>query len=347
MTLIADDKVQELKFYGFVSKTLGTTSFQIFQLAGDASNRKYYRIVSDDKSWVLMDWEPFSESADDYPLLSVLKHFEKHKVHTPKIVAKSPKDGLLIQEDLGDLTLERKFWENQNQETIIPFYKQAMDEIIKIHYPASLDKTNCYAFKIAFDTEKLLWELNYAYKNLLEGLCEIKFSPAESKALQDDFVDICKILDNEEKFISHRDYHSRNLMIKLGKMRVIDFQDARLGPVQYDLVSLLKDSYVDLDPTISEKLLKYYLDERAKVYKPITDLKHFSYIYEIQSIQRCFKACGSFSSFYVARKDTRYLKYIHNTLLKVKSSLEKNPKYENFLTILSDHKVFDRHFTDT
>lgn len=346
MTLIAEDKAQDLKCYGFISKTLGNTSFQIYQLAGDASSRKYYRIISDDKSWVLMDWEPFSETVDDYPLLSVLQHFQKHSVHTPKIIAKSPSEGLLIQEDLGDLTLERKFWENQNQESIIPFYKQALDELIKIHYKASLDKTNCHAFKIAFDTEKLLWELNYAYKNLLEGLCGIQFTPQESKALQEDFTDICEILDREEKFISHRDYHSRNLMIKLGKMRVIDFQDARLGPVQYDLVSLLKDSYVDMNPDISNKLLKYYLDERAKTYKAVSDLKHFNYIYEIQSIQRCFKACGSFASFYVMRKDTRYLKYIHHTLLKVKESLEKNNKYQNFLAILDKHKVFEKHFTD-
>lgn len=346
MTLISDDKVQELQFYNFVSKTLGNKNFQIFQLAGDASSRKYYRIVSDEKSYVLMDWEPFSENVDDYPLLSVLKHFEKHGIHTPKIIAKSPKEGLLLQEDLGDLTLERKFWENQNQETIIPFYKQAIDEMIKIHYPASLDKTNCHAFKISFDTEKLLWEMNYAYKNLLEGLCEIQFTSGEAKALQHDFSDVCNILDKEEKFISHRDYHSRNLMIKLGKMRVIDFQDARLGPIQYDLVSLLKDSYVDLDPNITEKLLKYYLDERSRVYKPIQDLKHFQYIYEIQSIQRCFKACGSFSSFYITRKDTRYLKYIHHTLAKVQESLEKKSKYQNFLAILTEHEVFDKHFTE-
>ncbi len=346
MTLITEDKAQDLKCYSFIAKTLGNTSFQIYQLAGDASSRKYYRIVSDDKSWVLMDWEPFSENDDEYPLLSVLKHFEKHNVHTPKIVAKSPSEGLLIQEDLGDLTLERKFWENQNQELVIPFYKQAIDELIKIHYKASLDKTNCHAFKISFDTEKLLWELNYAYKNLLEGLCGIQFTAGESKALQADFLDICQVLDKEEKFISHRDYHSRNVMIKLGKMRVIDFQDARMGPVQYDLVSLLKDSYVDIDPTISEKLLKYYLDERAKVYKPVSDLKHFNHIYDIQSIQRCFKACGSFASFYVMRKDTRYLKYIHHTLKKVRESLDRNVKYQNFAAILDEHKVFDRTFTD-
>src|SRR5690606_31186569 len=99
---------------------------------------------------------------------------------------------------------------------------------------------------------------NYAHKNLLEGLCGIKFSDTETKAIQADYVDICKTLDAQAKFICHRDYHSRNLMIKLGKMKVIDFQDARMGPVQYDLVSLLKDSYVDLAPPIADKLLKYY-----------------------------------------------------------------------------------------
>lgn len=345
MTLISDEQAQDLRFYGFITKTLGSTSFQIYQLAGDASNRKYYRIISDDKSWVLMDWEPFSENVDDYPLLSVLKHFEKHKVHTPKIIATSPGEGLLMQEDLGDLTLERKFWENQNQELVVSFYKQAMDELIKIHYKASLDKTNCHAFKIAFDTEKLLWELNYAYKYLLEGLCKIQFTSTESKALQVDFESICKTLDKEEKFISHRDYHSRNLMIKLGKMRVIDFQDARLGPIQYDLVSLLKDSYVDLQPNIADNLLKYYLSERTRVYKPVEDMQHFNEIYEIQSIQRCFKACGSFASFFVIRNDTRYLKYIQHTLLKVKQSLAKNPQYKNFYEILEKHKVFEKQFT--
>ncbi len=344
MTLITDDKAQDLRFYGFISKTLGT-SFQVYQLAGDASSRKYYRIVTDDKSWVLMDWEPFSTDVDEYPLLSVLRHFEKHKVHTPKILATSPSEGLIIQEDLGDLTLERKFWEYQNQELVIPFYKQAIDELIKIHYKASLDRTNCHAFKVAFDTEKLHWELNYAYKYLLEGLCNIQLSAQEAKALQDDFVSVCKTLDQEEKFISHRDYHSRNLMIKLGKMRVIDFQDARLGPIQYDLVSLLKDSYVDLQPQIADNIIKYYLSERSRVFKPVEDLDHFNKIYEIQSIQRCFKACGSFASFFVMRNDTRYLKYIQHTLLKVKHSLEKNSQYRNFYEILDKHKVFDKQFT--
>src|SRR5690606_15483364 len=121
MTLIEDDKAKGMKFYDFVSETIKADCFQIYQLAGDASNRRYYRIVNDEKSWVLMEWEPFSDNPDEYPLLSVLNHFQKHKVRTPKIIATSPSKGLLIQEDLGDLTLERKFWENQNQEVVLPY----------------------------------------------------------------------------------------------------------------------------------------------------------------------------------------------------------------------------------
>ncbi len=346
MTLIEENKIKDLGFYNFLSQALKSPQFQVFQLAGDASSRKYYRVVQDEKSWVLMLWEPFSEKTNDYPLLSILEHFEKHDIHTPKIIAKSPKEGLLLQEDLGDLTLERKFWENQNQELSLPFYKMAIDEIIKIHYPASLNKTDCVAFKVAFDIEKFTWELNYALKYLLQELCEISFSDSELKALHTDFNTIASILHNEPKFISHRDYHSRNLMIKHGKMRVIDFQDARMGPVQYDLVSLLRDSYVDLNPDIADHIMKYYLSERSKHYEPIKDLKHFDIIYEIQSVQRCFKACGSFASFYVMRSDTRYLKYLTKTLKQVRASLAKTKQFQNFSELLEKYKVYDREFIE-
>jgi aminoglycoside/choline kinase family phosphotransferase len=135
-------------------------------------------------------------------------------------------------------------------------------------------------------------------------------------------------------------------MIKHGKVRVIDFQDARLGPIQYDLVSLFKDSYVDLQLHIADNLMKYYLSERAKVYEPIKDLNHFDEIYEIQSVQRCFKACGSFASFYVIRKDTRYLKYLNKTLKQVRSSLEKTRQFQNFSEILEKYNVYDREFIE-
>ncbi len=332
------------KHLSFVTESLGPKDYKIFPLAGDASSRRYFRIVADNESWVLMDWDPFVDDGH-YPFLNVLEHFAKHKVQVPKVIAKSPKDGNVLLEDLGDLTLERKFWENQSQDLILPFYKLAIDELLKMHYNASFDnKSDCVAFKISFDTDKLLWEMNYGREHLLSKLCEIN-APALQK-LDPLFLKICETLNREVKFIAHRDYHSRNVMIKLGQMRVIDFQDARMGAIQYDLVSLLRDSYVDMSAELETKLIDYYLDGRKQIapHLPKPSRAEFDHVYEIQTIQRCFKACGSFSSFLNLRQDTRYLKYLPQTLLRVKTSLEKFSEYKLFLDILTDNGLFERKF---
>ena len=137
-------------------------------------------------------------------------------------------------------------------------------------------------------------------------------------------------------------------MLKRGQARIIDFQDARLGPVQYDLVSLLKDSYVSLSSELSANLLDYYLQKRSELEKPLSlprlNLEEFMEVFELQSIQRCFKACGSFASFYNNRGDTRYLKYINRTLQTVKQSCEHFPEYGGFIQILDSYGVLDQDF---
>lgn len=326
----------------FLTEALKTNEFKVFSLAGDASNRRYYRIVQGNQSWVLMRWDPYDPN--NYPFLSVQQHFKKHNVHVPEIIFQSPKEGLILLEDLGDLTLERKFWENLNQESSLDFYKMALDEILKIHFDCTKDKTDCTAFKMKFDTEKFLWEMNYGKEHLLSGLLKFPFTDQQNKELTKIFTEICMILDLEPKYISHRDYHSRNLMLKLDKMHVIDFQDARLGPIQYDLVSLFKDSYVDMREDISKHLIEYYL-EKAESHLPQNfSLEHFEYIYELQSIQRCFKACGSFASFYNTRSDKRYLKYLNGTLKKVMKSLHQFPQYKLFADILIDSGSLERKY---
>lgn len=326
----------------FLETHFKTTDFKVYQLAGDASSRKYFRVLKDQRSWVLMQWEPFDPN--NYPFLSVLNHFAKHKVHVPQVIQASPEEGLVLLEDLGDLTLERKFWEGQNQDLSIPFYQKAIDEILKIHFQASLDKTDCTAFKIKFDTEKFLWEMNYGKDNLIKGICQFKFTEKSEQQITDIFTKICQRLDHEPKFIAHRDYHSRNLMIKFDEMKVIDFQDARLGPIQYDLVSLFRDSYVNLNDEVTAKLMEYYL-ERAKPYVAKDfSRSHFDEIYEVQTIQRCFKACGSFSSFYMQRGDTRYLKYISHTLKQVIKSLAQFPEYKHFTDVLIDSGALERKY---
>lgn len=325
----------------FLEKSLNNNSFRVIPLAGDASTRKYFRVILDNTSWVLMVWEPFDP--DHYPFTSVLQHFERNNVHVPKIVSMSPADGLVLLEDLGDLTLERKFWEQQNPENSFEFYKLAIDEIVKIHFGATLNKKPCTAFDIEFNVEKFVWEMNYGKDNLINGVLNYKFSEKIEKEIQSIFNKISTELHLQPKFISHRDYHSRNLMLKWDKMYVIDFQDARLGPIQYDLVSLIKDSYVDINEDFGDKIINYYLDQ-AKPYLPNFSMEEFNHIYELQSIQRCFKACGSFASFFHQRQDRRYLKYLNGTLKKVIKSLNGFPEYKTFSDVIIDSGALDKKF---
>lgn len=327
----------------FLKSFFKNKDYSVLPLAGDASNRRYYRLIMDQQSWVLMCWDPFDEK--NYPFLSVLNHFHENQVNVPQVFDMSPKEGVIILEDLGDLTLERKFWESQSQDFAFIFYQMAIDELIKIHYQAT-DKfnPNCTAFKIKFDTEKFLWEMNYGKDNLITGVLKFALSPKAETELQRIFTDICKKLDQEPKRISHRDYHSRNLMIKLNKMGVIDFQDARLGPIQYDLVSLLKDSYVDMGDELASRLISDYLTKAAAHLPKDFSKEHFDWIYELQSIQRCFKACGSFASFFHQRQDRRYLKYLNPTLKRVLKALNSFPDYKAFSDILLDSGALEKNY---
>ena len=326
----------------FLKTSLNSDDFKVYSLAGDASNRRYYRVIRENTSSVLMRWDAFDPK--NYPFLSVLNHFAKAGVNVPEVISMDPKQGLVLLEDLGDLTLERKFLENQNQESSLEFYKMAVDQIVKIHHHATETPGSCTAFEIKFDTEKFLWEMNYGKENLIEGVLKYKLSPRVAQQMQNVFIDICTKLDREPKKIAHRDYHSRNLMMKLDEMKVIDFQDARMGPIQYDLVSLFKDSYVNMNDEMTTILMDYYLELSMEYLPKNFSRGHFDEVYELQSIQRCFKACGSFASFYNLRDDRRYLKYLSGTLKRVLKSLNQFPEYKTFADILIDSGALERKY---
>jgi aminoglycoside/choline kinase family phosphotransferase len=291
-----------------------------------------------------MSWEPF-ENPDTYPFLDVLKHFAKNGVRVPAVESFAKELGVVLLEDLGDLTLERKFWENQNQETAMPFYQQAVDQLIRIHFFASKETTPpsiCQTTQ--FDTAKFMWEMNYAREHLLEKLTGLQLNNLIQKELTTIFTDICEQLHAEPKYVCHRDYHSRNLMIKLGKVSVIDFQDARRGPLQYDLVSLIHDSYVSLSPASKDFILEDYIEKAREHLPKDWDWMRFAQTFQLQTIQRCFKACGSFSSFYNARKDQRYLKYIHPTINLVAQTLALQPRYKAFARVLEGEGLLQKRF---
>lgn len=316
----------ESDLHNFVKKSLKTSDFSIFPLAGDASSRKYYRVTSQTASWVLMKWEAVADPST-YPFLSIQKHLREHKINVPEIFEADYSAGLYLLEDLGDLTLERKFWENLHQENVLPFYKVTLDQLVILHRLA-LDKknlSNCTAYSVRFDTEKFKWELNYTLTYLFKTF--LRVNPSDENSLQKEFELLASTLAEIPSVLTHRDFHSRNLMIKSNKIYFIDFQDARMGPPQYDVVSLLHDSYVHLSQESHDELLDYYLEVFPEALKLYSSKKNFLNYYNLQTLQRCFKACGTFAAIHAQREDTRYLKYLPHTLPKVRHALENTTQF--------------------
>ncbi|MBM4123904.1 MAG: DUF1679 domain-containing protein [Nitrospira sp.] len=147
---------------------------------------------------------------------------------------------------------------------------------------------------------------------------------------------IAELLAGQPQVFTHRDYHSRNLMMRQGRVRVIDFQDALMGPASYDLASLLRDSYLSLDEELIEELVIRYLDGRAKAGATL-DRPTFMRLFDLTSIQRNLKAAGRFVYIEKEKHNDRYLQYIPRTLGNVKRNLARYPMLHPLRDALAPH----------
>ena len=131
--------------------------------------------------------------------------------------------------------------------------------------------------------------------------------------------------------LCHRDYHSRNLMLRDGRLCIIDFQDARLGPNTYDLVSLLRDSYVDLPDQTVEELIAYFLALQGHT----RDDAEFRRRFDLMALQRNLKALGTFGYQTTARRNPVYIQYIPRTLQHARQNLHKYPRFDRLRGLLA------------
>jgi N-acetylmuramate 1-kinase len=142
------------------------------------------------------------------------------------------------------------------------------------------------------------------------------------------------MLARQPRVLTHRDYHSRNLMLCQGRLRVIDFQDARLGPCQYDLASLLYDSYVVLPPDLREELLTYYLEGKTVRDGHALDRDAFAEVFDYMCLQRHLKALGTFAFQAAVKHTRRYVAAIPPTLSYVRTNLARHPELRRLNDLL-------------
>ena len=326
-------------------------------LPGDASNRRYYRLrlspgrVSSLILMELADPEGFKASEEavsgsndesgELPFINVLKHLQASHVPVPVLHLFDEAAGLLYLQDFGDVTLAQAC-QGVAQQVLERWYGQAIDQLVDLHVRASQPTDSpCVAFTRSFDVPLYMWE----FEHFLEyGIVARRGKPMCAEDLvpiQEECHKIAEWLVAQPVVFTHRDYHSRNLMVHRDQLGIIDFQDALMGPVTYDLASLLRDSYMALEESLVDQMIERYMQGLRERIPPsqhanfsLDEPAAFRRLFDYTSIQRNLKAAGRFVYIDRVKHNPNFLPAIPHTLQNVLRTLKKYPELQRLRTHL-------------
>jgi N-acetylmuramate 1-kinase len=313
---------------------LADRTARVVPLTGDASDRRYFRVLLRDEPSQVIAVQPGAIEFESLPFVNVARLFAAMPVPIPRILGHSNELGVIALEDLGDVTLQAHLGAASAGEHDA-LYREAVSLIDAMQRRgAELTSNDYLPYRVAFDVEKLTWELQFFLKHFLEGYRGVSLSSSARAALSEDFAVIAEELAGEPRVLCHRDYHSRNLMLHQGRLYIIDFQDARMGPDTYDLVSLLRDSYVDFTESQVDQLIALFVALRDQSTDGHRDFRRR---FDLMSVQRNLKALGTFGFQTMSRANTVYIQYMPRTLRYVRSNLDRYPRFARLREILAEH----------
>jgi hypothetical protein len=310
----------------------GAGRLQVVPLFGDASTRRYFRILGGGGRTGVVALYPEPFDPEKMPFLEVRALLEGYGLFVPKILDLDAARGLLVLEDLGDRTLQEVLREADPGDWA-GLYREALGQLARLQHESAAGPQRASCFQIAFDIEKLSWELHYFLKHFVEGLRGADLTAEDRSTLAEAIHRLCAEIAGWPRVLCHRDFHSRNLMQHAGKLHWIDFQDARLGPATYDLASILRDSYVDLEDD--------FVAERAEEFRqralPGESREVFRQRFELTCVQRNLKALGTFGYMATVRENPVYLQYVPRTLASARHNLLRHPELAGLHRTLARH----------
>ena len=308
---------------------------RVVPLTGDASDRRYFRVISETgRSRVLaLHAEPFSFQT--LPFANVARLFTQVPLPVPAILGHADDLGILLLEDLGDVTLQAHLGAAAPTEHAA-LYRDAVSLLVRLQARGrELASASYLPYGVAFDREKLRWELDYFVRHFVEAYRGAQLTAGAREALAEEWTGIVDELASEPRGLCHRDYHSRNLMLHEGRLYIIDFQDARMGPDTYDLVSLLRDSYLDLPEETVEDLIGHFLRGGAAPAPGVAARQEFRRRFDVMALQRNVKALGTFGYQAAVRENPVYIQYIPRTLRYVRTNLLRHARFARLHGLLS------------
>ena len=315
----------------------------IVPLTPDASTRNYFRIPwKKGKAVAAVYPEPFDP--DFHPYLDVTRLFLENGIPVPEIYAVEGQSGVIVQEDLGDRQLFRVYEDAPRDEC--NEYKERAVNLIALIQKAT-DKAyekQSIASRLAFDEPKLSWELDFFVEHYFGSLRKEKLRHAEAAELKAELNDVSAELAARPRVLCHRDFHAANLMVDgHERLRIVDHQDARMGPVTYDLVSFLLDRRLE-PPSLAE--LRAYrlflLEERRLLGLGALDPDEVAQEFRLMTIQRGLKAIGTFSyQTAVCNRGSAYEQFIQPTLCIVLQAADWLDRFPVLRRMLRERTLID------
>ncbi|MCG6929290.1 MAG: phosphotransferase [Desulfofustis sp.] len=313
---------------GNLAGSLEELEFQ--PLFGDGSSRRFIRVFRNQEPCCLAV-VPASLQAKDFAefraSLTIAKHLHSRGVPVPRVLGADTRIGLILFEDLGDSRLYDRLQAGREDSGRI--YREVIDVLVHMQLAGveQFDRGWCSDTEV-YDMEVMIErESGYFYqafwKDTLYG--------DEVFGLDEEFDRLaCLAAEQFELFFMHRDFQSRNLMIKDGRVRVIDFQAARLGPPGYDIASLLIDPYASLGSRIQQELLDYYLERMSEA--GVADVEKIKASYPYLAVQRNLQIIGAFSFLSGKKRKVFFKQFIYPSLIMLENRLI-DPGFDDFPTL--------------
>jgi aminoglycoside/choline kinase family phosphotransferase/choline kinase len=301
-----------------------TEDVTIGKLAGDGSDRKWFRIVCQDRTMIMVDHgiREADRINEVDAFVRIGRHLRKQGVPLPEIYLADTFSGLVCLQDLGDQHLQEAVLEIDSESHIIDLYKEVIKNLVHMSLAGLQGFDTGWTWQTpTYDRDLIVdKECRYfveAFLNLYAGI-EVPFAD-----LADEFDCLAeKTLTSSLEGFIHRDFQSRNVMLSAGIPYFIDFQGGRIGPVQYDLASLLIDPYVALSQDLQDLLLEYYTNELLSRNKQV-DADQFYKGYGCCALTRNLQILGAFGHLSKNRGKTYFEAYIPVALDTLKNNLER------------------------
>ena len=312
------------------------TSRPVVALTPDASTRVYFRVPWKRATAVAAVYpEAFDETVQPY--LDVTRLFLDSALPVPDVYAVDGASGIIMQEDLGDNQLCQVF-ETASDDEREALLEKAIEIISRIQGATQRAfERDSIACRLAFDEPKLSWELNFFFDHYFGSLRKESLTHGQAAELKSELNDIAAELSAAPRVLCHRDYHSANLLVdRRGQIRIVDHQDARMGPASYDLVSLLMDRQ-PAPPSLGEVRAHrlFFLEARRRQGLNAIDPDDFCREFRLMTIQRGLKAIGTFSyQTAVCGRGELYERHIQPTLsivLQAAEWLERFPVLQRMI----------------